>query len=391
MLFDDPDDMIDDDGDDYARGAATAMDADGLPQPRFAIDITGHATVEARLVESIASGKIPHAMIFAGPRGIGKSTMAYRLVRTLIGIKPVDDGPSLFGDPVPPAMPDSLSADPESQSSRLIASGGHPDLMVLERQPDEMKGGRLKDIDVGQIREIPGFLHMTPAMGGWRAVIVDDADTMTRSAQNAILKVLEEPPANSILILIAHRPGMLISTIRSRARVFDFSPLERSDFDSLMKRAAPGVTQADIDATYNISGGSIGVAQQLLQDGALKSLHQVTALLQTWPDVSWRDVHLMAEVLGGKGNDENAMNGFQDMLLWICETMVRTRAKGILSLPPPINGGPYPAMLSHYSLEGWSMLCDALRTHFMTVKYGTLDRRHAVFGAFSILKSGETL
>lgn len=384
MLFNDPEDDLLDEED----GSFAMNEPDALPQPRFAVDMTGHKVIEQQLLDAINAGKIPHAMIFAGPQGIGKSTMAFRFIKAMLAAK-VDSGPSLFGTPEPSVLT-TLSVNPEDQSARLVVSGGHPDLLVVERKADEAKGGRLKDVDVEQIREIPGFLHMTPFMGGWRMVIIDDADTMTRSSQNALLKVLEEPPKNSILILIAHRPGMLISTIKSRCRTIDFSPLAQDEFDSLIKRAMPAVSRNDMDALYNIAGGSIGESLQLMQDGALKSLHQVTALIQTWPEISWKDIHLMAEVLGGKGNDDTALNGFQNMLMWICETMTRTRANGLAQLPVPLNSGPYPALLNHYSLEGWSKLCDSLKTHFATVKYGSLDRRQAIFGAFSILKSGET-
>lgn len=383
MLFDDTEDDLVDEGD----GAFGVNEPDALPQPRSAVDMVGHRAIEQQLLDSINAGKIPHAMIFSGPQGIGKSTMAFRFAKAMMAAA-VDTGPSLFGSPEP-AILTSLSANPDDRSARLVVSGGHPDLLVVERIADDTRGGRLKDVDVEQIREIPGFLHMTPFMGGWRIVIVDDADTMTRSSQNALLKVLEEPPKNAILVLIAHRPGMLISTIKSRCRVLDFSPLAQDEFDLLTKRAMPAISRSDMDALYNIAGGSIGESVHLMQGGALKSLHQVTALIQAWPDISWKDIHLMAEVLGGKGNDETALNGFQSMLLWICETMTRTRAAGKNELPVPLNNGPYPALLNYYSLEGWSKICDSLKTHFATVKYGALDRRHAIFGAFSILQSGE--
>lgn len=385
MLFDDPEDDLDD-GDE--GGAFVMNEPDALPLPRFAVDMVGHKGIEQQLLGCIASKKIPHAMIFAGPQGIGKSTMAFRFIKTMLAAE-VDTGPSLFGA-VEPVIQTTLSGNPESQSTRLVVSGGHPDFLCIERKEDDSKGGKLKDLDVDQIREIPKFLHMTPFMGGWRMVVIDDADTMNRNAQNALLKVLEEPPKNSILILIAHRPGMLIPTIRSRSRMFEFAPLGQGDFDSLLKQAMPSVQRSDMDALYNISGGSLGSALQLMQDGALKSLHQVTSLMQSWPDVNWRDVHLMAEVLGGKGNDDRSLGGFQHMLMWICETITRARAAGTTQLPAPINTGPYPGLVQYYSLNGWSKICDSLTTHFGTVKYGSLDRRHAIFGAFSILKSGET-
>lgn len=381
MLFDDPeDDLIDDDGSDFSVAPAP----EELPLPRAAIHSVGHTAIENQLLALAASGKMPHAMIFSGPAGIGKSTMAFRFAKFLLSQKPQEDsGPSLFGDPEPVAAPTTLSVDPEIQAARLVTSSGHPDLLTLARKTDEKTGAIKESLDVEQIRGVGPFLNLTPFMGGWRIVIVDDADTMTRSSQNALLKVLEEPPGNSLLILIAHRAGQLIPTIRSRSRVIEFSTLAQGEFETLLKKGA--VQTTDIEALYNISGGSIGTALRLTQSGALKALDQLTKLLDPWPNLNWTDIHLMGEVLNAKGQDDG-LQGFQEVLLWSVETIAKCRARGAGKLPAPLNSGPFPAMMNHYPLERWVEICDNLNAHFATVKYGSLDRRQAVFGAFSILK-----
>jgi DNA polymerase-3 subunit delta' len=381
MLFDEP-------GDDLIDEPDLGEQPDGeLPLPRFAAEIRGHDAIEKQFLNLADSGKFPHAMVFSGLQGIGKSTMAFRLAKFLLSEKQ-DSGPSLFGTPEPPAAT-TLSVSSHERSAQLIHSGGHPDLKIVERVFEADKN-RFRDVDVEQIREVPGFLHMTPFMGGWRIVIIDDADTMTRSSQNALLKILEEPPRNSLLILIAHRPGALIPTIRSRSRMVEFSPPGRDDFDLLVKKSINQITAAELNALYNISGGSIGASLRLMQEGALKSFDRVSALLSGWPDINWKDVHLMGEVIGGKGQDETALQGFQEILLWACEQIARTRARGLPILPDPLNQGPFPRLLAHYGLEEWSKICDSLKAHFATVKYGSLDRRQAVFGAFSILAENRT-
>ncbi len=378
MLFDDPENDLLDEEPDFEE----EPEEGGLPLPRFATEIRGHEAIDKQFLDLANSGKFPHAMIFSGLQGIGKSTMAFRLAKFLLS-KKEESVPSLFGTPEP-SVATTLSVNPHDQSVQLIHSGGHPDLKIVERTYEADKN-KFKDVDVEQIREVPGFLHMTPFMGGWRIVIIDDADTMTRSSQNALLKILEEPPKNSLLILIAHRPGLLIPTIRSRSRMIEFSPLGRDDFDSLIKKSMPQATAVEMNALYNISGGSIGVSLRLMQEGALKSFDRVTSLLAKWPEISWKDVHLMGEVLGGKGQDESELQGFQDILIWACEQITRTKARGGSILPDPLNQGPFPGLLAHYGLEEWSKICDSLKAHFVTVKYGSLDRRQAVFGAFSIL------
>lgn len=381
-LFDDDD--FDDDPDGGDGGDFSLPEPDEAAQPCI-----GHGAIEARLLDFYNSGRMPHAMIFAGVEGIGKAMVARRLVKFLMTHKPAgaddDAGPSLFGDAPAAPVPQSLDVDPNAQGVRLVESGGHPDVLMLGRKLDEKKGTLKDGIDVEQVRQVAPFLQLTPSMGGWRVVVIDDADTMNRNAQNALLKVLEEPPANAVLILIAHRPGALIPTIRSRSRMMNFTPLIQDDFNHLLRRAMPTVTATDMQALYNIAGGSIGHALRLMQDGALKSLHQLSALLEGWPTINWDQVHMTGEVLGGRGNDEAALQGFQDVMLWAVAQMTLCRARGA-SLPPPLNDGPYPALLSHFTLEQLSRLNDDLRAHFATVKYGALDKRQAVFGAFSILE-----
>lgn len=383
MLLDDGENGWDDED---GESGPVFDEPDALPQPRMAASVTGHDLIERQLLDMLNNNRMPQAMIFAGLQGIGKATMAYRVAKFLLTHKPVvDAGPSLFGDSLPVSAPENFNSRADDAAVRLVLSGGHPDLLVIERKFDEEKGKFKEVVDVDQLRQIPPFLQLTPAMGGWRIVIIDDADTMNRNSQNALLKVLEEPPANSILILVAHRPGQLIPTIRSRSRYFEFLPPDRTTFDSLMKQAMPSIGAADMTAIYNISGGSIGTAMRLMQEGALKALNQLSSLLHSWPDIVWTDIHMMGEVLGGKGNDDVALQGFQDVMIWTCEQMAKCRARG-LGLPAPLNTGPYPALLNHFSLLEWSKICDDLRAHFTTVKYGTLDKRQAVFGAFSILR-----
>ena len=353
-----------------------------LPSPRAAVNIVGHGEIEKQLLTIIDSGKIPHAMIFAGLQGIGKSTMAYRLIKFLLTRKEIDTSPSLFGDPEPVATPATLTVSESYPAVKLIISGGHPDFLHIEREYDEAKDRFKETVAVDQIRKVNPFMHLTPFMGGKRIVLIDDADTMNNASQNALLKVLEEPPANAILILIAHRPGALMPTVRSRCRMIDFAPLDREDFNALLQRQTN-----DLDALYNIAGGSIGMAQRLMADGALKSLEKISNLLAPWPVLNWANIHGQAEILGGRGNDVDDLQGFQDALLWICEQIAKARARGITTLPKPLDGPPYTTMLSDSTLEGWSKICDNLKTHFDMVKYGSLDKRQAILGAFSILQA----
>lgn len=395
MMFDDFEDLDDLQDDD---GASTSDGAEGvdLLEPRLNMECFGHDDIERQLLELFNAGRMPHGLVFAGPKGIGKATFAYRLARFLLKhgkADVVDAGPSLFGDPLPatPVVHETMNVDAEEQAVRLIASGGHPDLLTIERAIDEKTGARKEGVSVDDARKVTPFLRMTASMGGWRVVILDDADTMNRSSQNAILKILEEPPSNTVLILIAHRPGALIPTIRSRTRFIEFNTLDDALMARLLTRVKPDIRSDECDVLCAIAQGSIGQALNLMDEEGLKAMDRLVAVLQNWPNLDWKDIHHVADYFGQKGQ-ENAQQSFQDILLWIVSTMVKARARGVKGeggLPRALSAPVFGQILRHYNVEQWVGIYDALLNHFATVKYGTLDRRYAAFGAFSILSGAE--
>ena len=184
---------------------------EGAPEriePRANPLLMGQGEAVARLEAFYRSGRLPHAMILSGPRGVGKATLAFSFARWLLA---QGGAGGLFGAAEP--QPD-LAVDPSDAVFRRVASGGHPDLLTLERTVNE-KTGKLRDeIIIEDTRAVGAFLRLTPAEGGWRIVVVDAADELNRNSANALLKVLEEPPRQALLLLVAHAPGSLLPTIR---------------------------------------------------------------------------------------------------------------------------------------------------------------------------------
>ena len=173
--------MNEDDGDEESSPVETPT----VPTPRENRDLVGQEAAEAALLTAYRSGRLPHAWLLAGPRGIGKATLAFRFARFLFA----QGGKDLFA---PPAS--SLALAPDHLVFRRVASGGHPDLLVVERGVDPKRKKLRGEIVVDDTRKVAGFLRLTPAEGQWRVVILDDADLMNRNAANALLKILEEPP-----------------------------------------------------------------------------------------------------------------------------------------------------------------------------------------------------
>src|SRR5476649_1397977 len=197
-----------------------ADDREVLP-PRETSALFGHAAAEHALLESYQSGLIPHAWLIGGPPGIGKATLAYRLARFVLA----------HPDPKSPAVQQakSLAVDPDNPVARRVAAQAQGDLMVLERTINEQTGKLYTVIRVDDVRRSVPFFGSTAGEGGWRIAIVDAVDDLQREGANALLKVLEEPPARTLLLLISHAPGRELPTIRSRCRRLLLRPLAADD------------------------------------------------------------------------------------------------------------------------------------------------------------------
>jgi len=384
MLFDDFEDDKDGEG---PLPAGTSYGAELLPAREMA-ECFGHEGIEKQILTLIDENKLPHALIFSGPEGIGKATMAFRLARFLLNQKSSDDGPGLFGEPLPATKVESLHVAPDDPVFRQVASGGHPDFLLIERLMDEKKGKRQGRIAVEEVRRITPFLRMKAAHdGGWRVVIVDDADMMTPGSQNAILKILEEPPPRTVLILVAHRPGAMVATIRSRCRVIPFQQPSLDVFKDLIRREHADVPAGDIETVYAIARGSVGQGLNILDQGGLESVQKIMMLLSGWPRWDWPQIHAQAEVIG-RGGSVEALHSFSTILEWIVESILRARATdqtpaGVL------NNDTILRLMNHYPLADWIQICENLKVHFETASFANLDKRQAVIGAFSLLDHKE--
>jgi len=383
-LFDDFDDDLEDDLNNEPVSAPISVST-GLLPAREAPDTLGHAELERQILQYFNDGHMPHAMIFAGPEGIGKATFAFRVARFLLKHGKdagEESGGGLFGEALPATKPENMDLSLDDVVFRQVASAGHPDLLTIERPFDEKKGRKQSTVPVEEARKVTPFLRRTASYGGWRVVIVDDADTMNRNSQNAILKILEEPPSQTLLILIAHRMGALIPTIRSRCRMVSFQPLSLENFSTLMKKEQAGLPDTDIRTLYGISGGSVGQGVRILNEGGLEVVAQAMILLSTWPKWDWPQIHHLADGLAQMGQDES-FKTFQTVLLWIIEAMVRARAQGT-KLPQILDNESLDRLMSHYNLAEWIEICDNLKAHFDTVEHSNLDKKQAVLGIFPL-------
>lgn len=185
----------------------------------------------AELMAALGGERLHHAWLLGGQSGIGKAGIAQDFAKRLLGAQ---------GDPY--AAADQLTVRDDDAVSRLVDAGTHPDLITVRRLPRDAKKGEAptlaRNITVDQIRGLSRFLHLAPSMAERRVILIDAAEDMERNAANALLKNLEEPPRNTLFLLISHMPGRLLPTIRSRCRTLHFQPLSDADMDDVLGRIA---------------------------------------------------------------------------------------------------------------------------------------------------------
>ena len=229
---------------------------EGLEHPRL-VGLKPHGLVgHQHIIDDITreGHRRHHGYIFQGPKGVGKASTAFKLAEALFAEK---SEAGLFGE-VPSAPSDD---DPDIS---LIRAGTHPDVMVIEGDPDKASGG----ISVDQIRKVIPFLSHTASRGGMRFVLIDAMDQMNVNGANALLKTLEEPPENTIMVIIHHGQIPLLPTIRSRTQLVKFAPLGFEDTRAVIKGQFPDAEQNWIDVAAVLSEGAPGVATLLAEAGA---------------------------------------------------------------------------------------------------------------------------
>lgn len=351
--------------------------ADALPPPRENALLFGHEAAEAALLDGALSGRLAHAWLFSGPSGVGKATLAFRFARFLLAGIPTEAG--LFGGP-----PRSLSIEPSHPAFRRVASGGHPDLLVVERGLDPRRKKLRSEIIVEDTRSIGAFLHLTPAEGQWRVVIVDDADQMNRNAANALLKVLEEPPKRAILLLLSDNPGRLLPTIRSRCRMLALKPLPPALVQEALRRYRPDLAPEDASLLVQLADGSIGRALDLASGGGLALYRGILDMLVKAGD--GEAVHGFADRLTRSGADET-YRLFTELLPAAIARLVAVVAGGHAATEAlPQEQAALRRVTSGGGLDQWVEVWEKLTRLFAQADSVNLDRKQAVLNAFFALE-----
>lgn len=347
--------------------------APAWPIPRENPHLVGHGTAAATLTDAWRSGRLAHAWLIAGPRGIGKATLAYRFARFVLG------GGEGGGD-------DGLAISPEHPVFRRIAAGGHSDLAVVERGIGDR--GRLRaEIVVDDVRAANAFLALTSGEDGWRVVIVDAAEEMNRNAANALLKRLEEPPGRVLFLLVSHAPSRVPATLRSRCRTLKLSPLPASALDGLLAEAMAGLPAAERRVLELLAEGSPGCAVALAEQGGADLYRRLIGLVGTLPALDARSLLELADGLSGRDGVDRQRT-LAELILWWLGRSIRAAARGELAIMEEVVPGERAgaALLEGAALDRWVALWENLRRSFAEADGLNLEPRQVLIGAFTALQ-----
>ncbi len=325
--------------------------------PREQQTLFGHIEAERQIVQSIASARLPHAWLIVGEEGVGKATLAYRFARFLLSNARAEN---------------SLQLSSDHPTSKLVANGSHPDLLVLEKPYDEKKGKFANSIPTDAVRTLAPFFHQTSSQGSWRVVLIDGADSLNRNAQNALLKTLEEPPERGLLILTAENTASLLPTIRSRCRVLKLEPLT----DAELRKVAlqEGLEDnAALDMLIPIAEGS---ASRLLRYAACEA----HLLFKSWCEFLGKPNDYLArlglaETWAGRDSEENYRAACDLIFLWL-HRLITAKAAGqglkpLLGDEKPLVTQLYP----HLQLDRLLTLWEKLQQHRDDAEFANLDRK----------------
>jgi len=252
----------------------------------------GHQEIDDYFRNAIDQNKLHHAYLLHGTKGIGKCTFAFRLARYLFALNHKQEAePSLFGDVLSEPMK-GLDSELPSGIKNQVELLHYPDLLYVSTDNPKFKStNKTNVITVQMAREVSRFLQLSSSHEGWRVIIFDRFDTLTNSAQNAVLKILEEPPKNVIFLLLTASPGYILQTIKSRCQKVFFSPLKAENLKLLLEKHFDDTPyyEAKLNKYAHYTQGSFGNLVRLIKHDGFEIIEAFTQILEQFEPVKASD------------------------------------------------------------------------------------------------------
>lgn len=317
--------------------------------------IIGHDEALRQVAEAFSSERMHHAWMITGIEGVGKATLAYHIAHHALS-----GGQNKAG-----------KIDMGHRAAKLITAEAHPDMLVIRRTADDKTGELRNVILVEDTLKIASFLHKTSTHGGWRVVIIDEAHRLNRFGMNAILKILEEPPPRTLILITVTTPGLLLPTIRSRCRILPLMPLSKEQMSCILAQKKPDLKAEDIKHLVELSGGSIGFALKIMQTETLPLYDEMFEIIGGMPKLDVARLHKLAEQISRKTDIDSF-----DVLTSLLENYLRQRVK---------DQALTDSKIGH--LDRKIQLWDKVRATFSMANTGNLDRKLAFVNALTDIRA----
>lgn len=250
------------------------------------------------MLDAFRANRLPHAWLIGGPEGIGKATLAWRFARFVLA----------HPDPASELVRNArdLSVLQSHPVFGQVAAGAYGDVAVLRREWNDKSSRLFSEIRVDEVRRASTLFQQASRAGGYRICILDSAEDLNRNSANALLKLIEEPPPLSLFLVVAHRPGQLLPTLRSRCRAVTLSPLSSRDGVAVLRGLGPDLAEMreEILAEAVARGHhSVRAALHWLSADRLSLDRQTTGLLERLPELDWRALHQLADRIGSEPDE----------------------------------------------------------------------------------------
>ncbi|MGV8950453.1 MAG: DNA polymerase III subunit delta' [Cypionkella sp.] len=298
---------------------------EGAPHPRHTARLIGQEAAESAFLEAFTGKHLHHGWLITGPRGIGKATLAWKIARFLLAT-PEDDG-GMFAAP----SPETLDIPEANPVAHRVAALTESRLFLLRRAWDHEKKKLQSIISVDEVRKMKSFFALSAADGGRRVAIIDSIDEMNPAAANALLKLLEEPPARVTILMISHQPAKLLPTIRSRCRELRLGPLSAENLSDALTQAGGEVAPNESIPLAELAGGSVGEAFRMTNLEGLRLYDSLISLFSTLPRLDRHRALALAEKGAGRGAEEQF-----DLIVTLLDLFLArlARAGTLQALPP---------------------------------------------------------
>lgn len=340
-------------------------DIDAPYSPKATREVIGQDRAINSFLRACETERLAHAWLFSGPKGSGKMSLALNIARCFL-----ETG-------VPRSRAQIFDAY-DAPQGHLITRGVHPDIRIMQRRYDLVKSKFRQSIEIDDVREVTRFFSHSSGRGGWRVAIVDSLDVMSIKAANAILKLVEEPPSKSLIILINHNSERLLDTLRSRTRRLSFSGLSTPYLMQILAHHLPNEPAQKLEAASFLSSGSAHKAMRLASGDGLEQFQRLIDSMISARDGDLKTVHEFSDFITARDQPDRFELFFELLSDWVMRV---TRAKTGVEVYQPLyqsEQGLVEALTRSSSFDQLISLWEKINENGRSALALNLDRKQTV-------------